>query len=60
MTDLIPLGVKSTLARGYALPGHAEKNEDVVPKAGVGALLDLRSKGGICPAWLGIIALSGG
>ena len=63
MTDLIPLGVKSTLARGYALPGHAERCEDVVPKAGVGALLNLhdkRSKGGTCPAWLGIIALSGG
>ena len=62
-TDLIPLRVKSTLARGYALPGHAERCKDVVPKAGVGALLDLqdkRSKGGTCPAWLGIIALSGG
>ena len=58
-----PLGVKSTLARGYELPGHAERSKDVVPKAGVGAPLDLqdkRSKGGICPAWLGIIALSGG
>ena len=62
-TDLIPLRVKSTLARGYALPGHAERCKDVVPKAGVGAPLDLqdkRSKGGTCPAWLGIIALSGG
>ena len=42
MTDLIHLGVKSTLARGYALPGHAERSEDVVPKAGVGAPLDLQ------------------
>ena len=55
VTDLIPLGVKSTLARGYALPGHAERCKDVVPKAGVGAPLDLqdkRSKGGTCTALL--------
>ena len=37
-----PLGVKSTLARGYELPGHAERSKDVVPKAGVGAPLDLQ------------------
>ena len=42
MIDLMPLGVKSTLARGYALPGHVERSEDVVPKAGVGAPLDLQ------------------
>ena len=42
MTDLIPLGVNSTLSRGYALPGHAERSENVVPKAGVGAPVDLQ------------------
>ena len=43
MTDLIPLGVKSTL-QGLCtnVPGHAERSENVVPKAGVDAPLGLQ------------------
>ena len=43
-----------TLTMEYALPGHAERSEAVVPKASVGAPLDLkdeRSNGGHPPSW---------
>ena len=41
-------------AQTYALPGYAERSKAVVPKASVGAPLDLkdeRSNGGHPPSW---------